>query len=117
MSVSEWGTWSWSLGAAVPGLLTINRSNSNNLLHTSFSPASPHDQPLHDFELVSEDLVKQTLNSTAKTCNLDAFPIQLLLESLDCLLQLLLESLDCLLSYITSVSNYPLTSGIFPSSF
>ena len=51
--------------------------------------------------------MKQTiLNSAAKTCDLDAFPTDLLLECL-----------DCLLPHITSVIYDSLASGIFPSSF
>ena len=66
-----------------------------------------HGRPLRNFEPVDKDLVKRTiLNSAAKTCDLDAFPTHLLLESL-----------DCLLPYITSVINDSLTSGIFPSNF
>ena len=56
-----------------------------------------HGQPLCNFEPVNEDLVKRTiLNSTAKTCDVDAFPTHLLLDS---------------------VFNDSLASGIFPSSF
>ena len=49
-------------------------------LPPSCSESCFHGWPLRNFEPVNKDFVKQTiLNSAAKTCDLDAFPIHLLL--------------------------------------
>ena len=66
-----------------------------------------HGRPLTHFRPVTEDFVRRTiLSSPLKTCELDAFPTPLLLESL-----------DSLLPCITAVFNNSLVSGVFPSVY
>ena len=63
--------------------------------------------PLTAFHPVSESTVREVLNKTAiKTCELDRLPSSLLAELID----------DLLLSF-TSVINYSLLTGSFPSVF